>query len=163
MNKKVVIVLSIMLAVLLIVLGGVLYLFYPVLFPSREVLGADVPEVKITYDNMEEQLMRQSLIRDIPENGVMLLRFYSFETGERSWKKSYILRRASVHAGTLNDADIIISINERYLEFLTNKNLCSIIMNAQARGDVSVENSLSKTSLAWKYRSMLKYKDCLGL
>lgn len=163
MNTKAV-VLSIVLAVLLVVLGVAAYVFYPVFMVGRGGdSGADVPEVKITYENFEEQLMRQSLVQDIPEKGAMVLRFYNYDSGEQKWESSYILRRASVQKGMLDDADITISMHRKYLETLTNKNLCATIISAQDNGDVAFDTTLSQTGLAWKYRSMLRYKECLGL
>lgn len=162
MSTKVVM-LSVILVVLLVVLGVAVYALYPVLMSGRDRTGTDVPEVKITYENFEEQLTRQSLVQDIPEEGAMVLRFYNYNSGEQAWENSYILRRASVQKGSLNSADITISMHSKYLATLTNKNLCTTIIAAQDNGDVSFDTTLSQTGLAWKYRSMLWYKECLGL
>lgn len=162
MRTKVVI-LIIVLVVLLILLGVAAYVFFPILMSGRgDTLNADVPEVNITYENFEEQLMRQSLVQDIPEEGAMILHFYNYNSGKQAWENSYILRRGNVQKGMLDNADIVISMHSKYLATLTNKNLCATINAAQDKGDVSFETGLSKTALAWKYRSMLEYKECLG-
>ncbi len=163
MSKKIV-VLAILLVILLLALGGAFYVFYPVL-ASQSGGGDDsaIPEVRITYENFEAQLMQQSFVRDIPAGGTILLRFYTYATGEQTWENSYILRTGRVERSSTADADIVISMHSKYLDTLTNKNLCATIANAQQNNDVSTESRLSSTGLAWKYRSMARYRECLGL
>ncbi len=160
MSKKGVIIL----VIIVVLLGIAVYVFSPFIMSGRNnAYSANIPEVKITYDNFEEQLMRQSLVQDIPENGAMVLRFYNYNSGAQVWENSYILRKGNVQKGTLEEVDIAISMHGKYLETLTNKNLCATIISAKESGDVAVETSLSQASLAWKYRSMLRYKECLGI
>lgn len=162
--KKIVVVLLVILGILLILLGYALYIFFPLLFPGEIDSGSpNVPEVRITYQNFEEQLAQQGLVRDMPEDGIMVLRFYRESESGRTWENSYVLRQSLVEKGNDEFADIFISMDSKYLETLTNKNLCSTISEAKQEGDVLVEFTLSQKSLAWKYRSMLKYKECLGL
>ena len=93
-----------------------------------------------------------------------ILKFYNLKSdGSKVFEKSYILKKGSVKEGDLSNPDLIISINSNYLSSLTNKNFCEIIKKAYSNGDVSFETSLSKVSLAWKFKSMMKYKSCLGL
>jgi|SRR3989344_1367238 len=160
MSKKGVIVL----VIIFVLIGIAVYVFSPFIISGRNSANSvNVPEVKISYSNFEEQLIRQSLVQDIPENGVMVLRFYNYNSGAQEWENSYILRKGDVQKGTLEDADIIISMHSKYLNTLTNKNLCATIITAKASGDVAVETGISQTSLGWRYRSMLKYKECLGI
>lgn len=160
MSKKGVIVL----VIIFVLLGIAVYVFSPFIMSGRNSANsANVPEVKISYSNFEEQLMRQSLVQDIPENGAMVLRFYNYKSGAQAWENSYILQKGDVQKGTLEDADITISMHSKYLETLTNKNLCATIITAKGSGDVSIDTGISDASLAWKYRSMLKYKECLGI
>ena len=158
MNKKWVVFLVIVFFILVVAA----FFFVPIIYSGSQDTS-DIPEVRITYENFEDQLMRQSLVQDIPDAGVMALRFYTFDSGERTWENSYILRKANVQKGVLEDVDITLAMHSKYLEVLTNKNLCAVIITAKEQGDVAIETSLSSTALAWKYRSMLRYKGCLGL
>lgn len=157
MNKKVVI-----LIVMLVVLLGALAFVVLKFFEKPKPLAANVPEVRITYKNFEEEVSKQSLVQDLPDEGAIFLRFYNFKNNEKVWENSYVLRSTGVQKSELTDADLIIHLHARYLESLTNHNFCSIIEQAKAAGDLGVETRLSKTSLAWKYHSMLKYRECLG-
>ena len=57
---------------------------------------------------------------------------------------------------------MIISIHSKYVS--ESYNFCNAIKQANRNGDLSYEVNpdLSKASLLWKYKSMMKYKDCLG-
>ena len=102
------------------------------------------PTISINYSNIEQQLSKNSLIKDLPKDSDSILKFYNLKSDG-------------------SNPDLIISINSNYLSSLTNKNFCEIIKKAYSNGDVSFETSLSKVSLAWKFKSMMKYKSCLGL
>lgn len=157
MSKKVVI-----LVIILVMLLGALAFVAIKFFEKPKPLAANVPEVRITYENFEEEVSKQSLVQDLPEQGAILLRFYNIKNGEKVWENSYVLRNTGVEKSDLTDADLIIFLHAKYLDSLTNHNFCSIIEQAKAAGDLGIETGLSKTALAWKYRSMMKYRECLG-
>lgn len=128
--------------------------------PSQS--NQNIPEIKITYDNMEYILSQNSIVQDLPSDGVLLLKFYNFNTGERTWEKSYVIKKGSVKEGSEN-ADITISLNSKYLDSLTTRNFCNIIQLAKANNDVVFDTSISATSVAWKYKGVVKYKGCFGM
>jgi len=129
---------------------------------SSSQSNQDIPEIKITYDNMEYILSQNSIVQDLPSDGVLLLKFYNFNSGERQWEKSYVIKKGSVKEGSEN-ADVTISLNSRYLGTLTTRNFCEIIQLAKANNDVMFDTSISTTALAWKYRGVIKYKSCFGM
>ena len=119
--------------------------------------------IKITYDNLASTLSRTNMIRDLPDDAVILLQFYNFNSGERAIEKSYVLTQGEIKEGTTDNEDILIYIASKYLEQLTTANFCSIVQEAKSNGDLGIELKSNKVSLAWKYKSMMKYKSCLGL
>ena len=123
--------------------------------------GYDGPEIDITYDNFEEQMMRQSLVHDIPKDGIIKLSFYNFDSGDREIEESYVLTKGNVVKGS-EAGDIEIQIHSKYLAELTNKNFCSVVPSAKANGDMITDSKLSTSKLSWKYKGMFKYRDCLG-
>lgn len=157
MSKKVVI-----LVIILVVLLGALAFVAMKFFEKPKPLPTNVPEVRITYENFEEEVSKQSLVQDLPNEGEILLRFYNFKNGEKVWENSYVLRNTGVQKGELSNADLAVLLHAKYLNSLTNYNFCSIIEQAKAAGDLGIETGLSKTALAWKYRSIMKYRECLG-
>jgi hypothetical protein len=116
----------------------------------------------VTYNNIESYLMANSMIRDLPEGTAINLRFFNFNSGLRQWEKSYILTKGSAKEGLSNSADITLSLHSKYLTQFTTQNFCGVIKQANANGDLGFESSLSKVSLLWKFKSMMKYRDCLG-
>lgn len=122
----------------------------------------EVPEIAITYNNIEEVLSKHNLIKNLPIKTTILLRFYNFNTGERQWEKSYILEKGKVKEGFIENPDATLIINSKYLNGLTTANFCSVFANAKKNGDATAETNLSKIRFLWKFKSFLKYKGCLG-
>lgn len=121
-----------------------------------------IPSQQITYSNFVQQVSQNVMIQDLPNNAVISLRFYNFNTGQRAWEKSYLLKKASVIEGLADKPDITIVIHSKYLSQITSGNFCSIIKQAKVNNDLGVWTESSKLSLLWKFRSMLRYRDCLG-
>jgi hypothetical protein len=115
------------------------------------------------YTNLEEVLNKNPLINELPDDSKIVLSFYNFYTGDREWEASYLLNKKSVVKGSLDDYDIKLVMHSKYITVLNENNLCDIIQRAQRNGDFGSETQASKLSLAWKYKSILDYKDCLGM
>ena len=86
---------------------------------------------------------------------------YNFNSGERQFENIYILKNDGIVLGSLDEAKITLSLHSKYLNDLTNKNFCSILKTANTNGDLGIETELSKAKLAWEFKSMNNYKDCL--
>ncbi|MEI6731335.1 MAG: hypothetical protein WCK90_01510 [archaeon] len=160
--KRYVKILIIATIIILVVLAGVWA--YKTFSPKPKYAGPSgpsVPPVKITYVNLPQEMGKLSIVWSIPKDGVIALQFYNFNTGTRQIEKSYILTPGNVKEGS-SAADITISIHSKYMSELTNQNLCTIIAKAKQTGDLGIESSLSGVALAWKYKSMYEYRDCLG-
>jgi len=106
----------------------------------------------ITKDNFQAYLEKQSIIQDIPKKAEISLIF-------SDTKESYIITKSSVKKGQAINPDIIITIPSTYIPSLSN--FCNAIKTANTNKDLGYELVASKMSLLWKYKSMMKYKDCL--
>ena len=87
---------------------------------------------------------------------------YNFDTGVRQWEKSYVITKGNVeevNAQNLdeNKLDLEIIINSKYA---LSAEFCTAIKQARANNDFGYELKASKASLLWKYRGMMKYKNC---
>lgn len=122
----------------------------------------NIPTININYGNIEEALSGNSIVRALPEDAVILLRFYNLNAGQREWEKSYVIKKTEVREGFVDNADIKVTIHSKYLEKLTNKNFCSVIQTASKNGDLAIETELSKVKLLWKFKGIIKYRGCLG-
>ena len=134
--------------------GGSSYKSSPVIYE---------PATEEDYARLEEILPQNEIIQKRPDSSRILLRFYNFDTGVREWEKSYILTRGSAERGYAEDVDMVLIMHSKYLSRLTASNFCNIIKSAKANGDFGSELKLSKTKLLWRYKSIMGYKDCLGL
>lgn len=129
---------------------------------SKPTTSSSAPEVGINYGNIEQIFSGSSMIKDLPKDSVVLLKFYNFDAGQKEWEKSYVMKTGEVKEGYADNADLIVTIHSGYLKQMTNKNFCSMIKTANANGDLGIESELPKVKLLWKFKSMLKYRDCFG-
>jgi hypothetical protein len=113
------------------------------------------------YSTLIQDLLKNEMIKNLPKNAVLKLQFYNYNSGQRTWKKSYNLKKNYVQEGN-EEGDIQIIVHSKYVKELKNKDLCEVLMNAKMNGDFEIETKLSQGALIWKYRNMLKYRNCLG-
>ncbi len=118
--------------------------------------------VEKDYENLEDILKNNEMILALPDDAKLLLAFYNFNTGERTWEKFYTITKGNAEQKTSSDYDIRLNLHSKYLTVLNQDNLCSVIQTANNNGDFGSETELSSFSLGWKFKSMLKYRDCLG-
>ncbi len=159
---------KIIIAVGIIVIAGLaIFLVKSNLFITAKAVknenAVNIAPVKINYDNIEKELSRLSLVRDMPEKGEIMLMFYNFNTRQRQWEKSYLITKNGFKEGSSESPDFTIMMHSKYLTVLTNQNLCGVIAKAKETGDFGMETGMSKAGLLWKYKSMMKYKSCFGL
>lgn len=158
MKKKFIFIILIFLVLLSLV--GVLIF---ILKEDQTLVISNIEEFPLTYENMGNFLSNTDLVSDIPENSVVLLRFYNFNTGEREFEKSYILKKGFIQEGFDENAEVTIFVDSKYMSELTSKNFCDIMTLANNNGDLDFDSSISFASLLWKYKGLNKYKGCFGL
>jgi len=173
-EKRKILILPIIIVTMLIIAGGILFFNFnsPILGlflglqeknNPKGVLEHSIEPIDITYENIPQMLSEHSMIKELPKDAVILLRFYSFDGGKRVWKRSYVLEGGRIREGSVQNPEITLYIHSKYLEPLTNQNFCSIIRQAKINGDLGMESRLPKVKLMWRFKNMLKYKDCLGV
>ncbi len=117
----------------------------------------------IDYDNLASFLSRNAAIKDIPDDTKILLRFYNFDTGVRSYEKTFTLKRGLVTEGTTENPELYIDIHSKYLNDWNSGNFCQIMTRAKNNGDMGITSDLSVTKLLWKFKGMSDHKSCFGL
>lgn len=128
--------------------------------PSQKNMPGEIKPVD--YSNFISNLLANEMISSIPKNGVLSLTTFNFNSGEREIEKTFILKKDLAYEGS-ESADIYINVHSKYVTQLNTNNLCDVLKRANANGDFGAWSELEDSSLVWKYKSMLKYRDCLGL
>ena len=123
-------------------------------------LGNPTPTINVSYENFAEVISKNSMIKALPKDEKILLRFYDFNSGERTFDKSYYLSAGRIEETKDESAEIVVLMHSKYMNGLTNKNLCSTFKKANQNRDFGIESSLSDVKMAWKFRALMKYKDC---
>jgi hypothetical protein len=114
------------------------------------------------FERLKNVMQEQQIVKDIPTNGKISLKFFHFTEGCRIYDKSYILSGGKITEST-GTADIYLTLSSAYVDRITKENFCEIITEARNNGDLGQKTEIGKATLLWRYKSMLKYKDCLGV
>lgn len=141
----------------IVAIAFLIYFFYP---EKAKIPGTPSPTINVSYDNFASVVSKSSMVKDLPKNSEVLLNFYNFDSGERKVEKSFFLKSEGIEETSVSSAEVVIWISSKYIPGLTNKNLCSTFKKANQAGDLGIETELSSVSLAWKFKSMTKYRDC---
>lgn len=121
-----------------------------------------VAPVAVTYETLDSEIEKNAIIKELPDDAEILLKFYNFNSGEREWEKSFVINKGEVYEGEAQ-SDITIVIHSKYLANMRSSNFCNVIKQAKNNGDLGIETEMSDAKLAWKYKGIMKYKDCFGL
>lgn len=125
---------------------------------KESVSGRAVSEGKTVSGKTESakfdisNLMESEFVQDLPKNAVIELKL-----GENY----YTVSKNSVTVGKPENPDLTISLPAKYMNDIS-AGLCETVKRANQNRELGMEIHASQTSLMWKYRGMLKYKDCLG-
>jgi hypothetical protein len=127
---------------------------------TRSSTTSTTPPVPITQATFQSYAQSQPIIKDVPEGAEVLLKLYNFNTGQRQWEKSYIVKKGSVVEGTISTPEVTLTLNSAYLADLNKIGFCATVKKANTNGDLGMEFGISEVTLAWRYRALMKYKEC---
>ena len=147
--KKTVIVLIVLIIILFAAVGGIFFYLNPV--QEKTNGNQNIVYVNITKENFAQVLSGNSFVINLPDSAVISLKVD---------EDYYAIKKGSVTKEQANSPDFQITLPGEYIPMLGN--LCSAVDAAKKNGDLGFETSMSKTSLLWKYKSMLKYRECFG-
>lgn len=116
---------------------------------------------EVTKENFPDYLEKQGIIKKLPKNAVISLKFYSEDKEGKKLGESYIIKKENVKEGEAKNPDAVLIFNSKYLPEL--EDFCLTMKKALENGDLSYESSMNYALLLFKYRGMLKYKKCFGV
>jgi len=97
-------------------------------------------------------LKDNEIVKNLPNSAII-----SLKLGD----EYYTVKKNSVTAGKPIDPDITISLPKSYSTKLS-EDLCEVFRKANQNKEIAVEIHSSQSALLWKYKGMLKYKNCLS-
>jgi len=145
-NKK----LTIAVVIVIILLGAGIYA-YDLLRPVK--FGVHQPVV-LTSENLPGYLSRIDLIQDLPEDSDIQVNFGG---------NKYSITGGVVRAGALEDPEVVMDLPEEYIGRIGEVGLCQATGEAVRNREISVETKLSEAELAWRYKKLLRYRECVGI
>ena len=127
------------------------------------VVSQEIRTVPLSADEtnaVSSVIATSEFVEDLPESGVIALRFYSFDEQGRIWSDAFLIGRDGLLSE--GEPDMYIAIHSKYIEQFGSLSLCDIIRTANTNGDFAFHSDKSKVSLLVKYSGMVKHKGCLG-
>ena len=119
------------------------------------------PPVPINTATFPSYAQSQQIIKDVPEGAEVLLKLYTFKSGEKQWETSYIIKKGNVTQGTLSNPEITLILDLKYLADLNKIGFCATMKKANANGELGIQTDpIKAVALTWKYRALMKYKEC---
>jgi hypothetical protein len=119
-------------------------------------------QVAVTKENLYLYIESQKMIQELPKNALIPLKLYNTDAGVKKWEKQYVITKGNVEVANAQNLDETkldaeITINSKYA---LSYEFCTAIKKAIANGEFGYELKASKISLLWKYKGMMKYRDC---
>lgn len=119
-----------------------------------------VPLTDIQKQKVEQTILSSEFLQDIPEKNPISIRFFYFEEGQRVWQDTFYMGEGELLSSA--QATIKLTLHSKYIDEFNGNNLCSVIQTANQNKDLGFESSYSEANLLWKYKSMLKHRECFG-
>ncbi len=133
--------------------------------PSRcSLVAKNDAYVKPDFDRLRTVMQNQPLVLDVPSKGRISLRFFHFTEGCRIYDKSYIISDGQIAEGG-GSADIYVTLASSYVDRIDETNFCDIVKEARANDGLGqwTDEDVGEATLLWRYKGMLKYRECLGI
>ena len=141
----------IVIATILIIFVIGIIIYYYIFKPVK--IGKHIP-VELNKENLPSYLENLNVIENIPKKTDVQLNFGETE---------YNIKGKDVNQGETENPDFVISLPESYIDKIGEKGICEAVQEAIEKNEITIETTLSGTELFWKYKGLLKYKDCIGL
>ena len=119
----------------------------------KPVTLEEVKGINLTKEGFAEYLEEHTLIKELPGGSDISLKLNGY---------SYSLGQGVVEESSNSESDLEISIPENFIAKIGEEGLCEVMSGGLESGEIVVETELTETELAWKYRGVLKYRECFG-
>ena len=115
----------------------------------------------VTMQTFPSYIKNVDIVKDLPKDSVVSLKFYNFNTGKRAIDAQYVISSGQARLGSADNPELEILIHSKY--FSEMNDFCKAFKNAKESNDVAYWSNINSAKFLWKYRKMMKYRDCLGL
>jgi len=114
------------------------------------------------FEGLSEKLSSTEIVQEFPKDTEVSLKFFTFTNGERVWQNEYTLKKSSATEGKPSTSDAEIIMHSKYVNRIYSEDFCNILKDANKNGDLAYTSDLNVIKLTWKFKSIVKYKDCLN-
>lgn len=144
---------EIILIIVALVVASVGTYFYFSKSSSESSSGSSWSAITVTSESLPAQLEEYSAVQRLPEEGVIALTVGTM---------GYTIRKGSVSTGLPENPDVSLTLPEKYFDIMGQYGWCTALSIARAKDELGIELHGSSAQLAWKYKSLATYRQCLG-
>lgn len=134
---------------LVLIIGAGTYVYFEYFYLP---VGKWTP-IELTKENLPSYLERFGAIDDLPADSEIQLYVDNIP---------YTISKGKVDIGETTSADIVINLPGKYLEVMGEKGWCAGLSEAKNNGDIEIKVNGEGEDLLWKYKALVKYRDCIG-
>lgn len=120
----------------------------------------EMQTIQLTKQNLPLYLNQHEIVKNLPKSATIGFQFYNIQNGQKIWQELYYLENKKVEQKdfTQYNPDIVIVMHSKYFPMFGD--ICNAIKTANQNGDLQYSIQISKSTLLWRYKRMLKYKKC---
>ncbi|OGJ20889.1 hypothetical protein A3K73_09305 [Candidatus Pacearchaeota archaeon RBG_13_36_9] len=115
-------------------------------------------QANITLDNFPEYAKELPIVKELPKDSEVSLKFYNFDSGERHWDRNYTITKGNIEKRESVNPDIEIILHSKYAPEILD--FCSTAKKAKQSNDIAFWTNLNLAHFLWRYKGMMEYKDC---
>jgi hypothetical protein len=105
----------------------------------------------------------EELVKKVPSNGNIRLRFYHFAGNCRIYDAAFLLQDGKVLASNPSIPDIDIWMHSDYVPKFTGGNMCDLTAEAKSTDNLGYLSNIGTVTLLWRYKGLVGYRDCFGI
>lgn len=124
-----------------------------------------IPLSQSEKSKVQQTILQNPLVQDLPKSGVISLRFYKFENNQRIWQDEFLITKTQLLSTSTNlkqTPDVYVIMDSKYIPEITKDNLCEIVKKANLNGEFDITTDKNIPLLMIKYVKLIKYESCLG-
>ena len=153
--KKMIFSILLVLSIMVLILGLYFYFLmtYSKLTEQRGII--------LTTEKLPIYLKNHQFVKELPKNTEIKLTVGKNEYIISKGEVEQILNETKNAKQEMEEVDIDIEIPEEYVKRIGEVGLCQTAGEIVENKDAKIETNLSESELLWKYKNLIKYKNCL--
>lgn len=117
----------------------------------------------VNYSDVAEEMQDSDFVKDLPPRARVVLEIYNYTEGQYFTEKIYLIENNQIReVSSMPENDLWFAMSSKYLVNFQKEEFCYVVQSSRKNEELLSGSNLSDAQLLWKFKGMLKYRDCLG-